>query len=99
MTSKTVLITGASSGIGKETARTLVGEGYTVYTVARRVDKMDDLQAMGCIPLRMDIAREEDVTGVIEHIEREHGGVDILINNAGFGTQGSVEETTLEDAR
>ena len=99
MTNKTVLITGASSGIGKETAKQLVAEGYTVYAAARRVEKMEDLKELGCIPLKMDISKEEDVVAVVEKISDEQGGVDILVNNAGFGTQGSVEETTLEDAR
>ena len=99
MTNKTVLITGASSGIGKEMAKQLVAEGYAVYTAARRVEKMDDLKELGCVPLRMDITREGDITAVVDRIRDERGGVDILINNAGFGTQGSIEETTLEDAR
>lgn len=99
MTDKTVLITGASSGIGKETARTLASQGYTVYTAARRVEKMENLKELGCIPLGMDISEEEDVVAVVDRVRSERGGVDILINNAGFGTQGSVEETTLEDAR
>ncbi len=99
MTNKTVLITGASSGIGKETAKQLIAHGYTVYTAARRVAKMDDLKELGCVPLRMDITKEADVTAVVNRINEAQGGVDILINNAGFGTQGSIEETTLEDAR
>lgn len=97
--SKTVLVTGASSGIGKETAKTLASQGHTVYAAARRLENMEDLKAFGCIPLKMDITSDEDVMGVVAQIERNHGGVDILINNAGFGTQGSVEETTIEDAR
>ena len=99
MTSKTVLITGASAGIGKETAKQLVEKGYVVYTAARRVENMEDLKDLGCVPLKMDITREEDIVAVVERIREEQGGVDILINNAGFGTQGSVEETTLDDAR
>ena len=99
MTSKTVLITGASSGIGKETAKHLAAEGYTVYTAARRLEKMEDLRELGCIPLKMDISKEEDIAAVVERIRDERGGIDILVKNAGFGTQGSVEETTLEDAR
>ena len=99
MKNKTVLITGASSGIGKETAKQLVAGGYTVYTAARRVEKMDDLKARGCVPLKMDITKEEDIVAAVNRIREEQGGVDILINNAGFGTQGSIEETTLEDAR
>lgn len=99
MSKKTVLITGASSGIGNATARTLIGEGFAVYVAARRVEKMKDLEDLGCIPLKMDITNDEDVVNVVERIKREQGGVDILINNAGFSVQGSVEETALEDAR
>ncbi len=99
MTNKTVLITGASSGIGKETATQLIAEGYTVYAAARRVENMDDLKELGCVPLKMDISKDQDIIRVVETIRAEQGGVDILINNAGFGTQGSVEETTLDDAR
>lgn len=99
MAQKTVLITGASAGIGKETAKRLVLNGYTVYTAARRVEKMDDLKALGCVPLKMDITSEEDIASVVQRIRKEQGGVDILVNNAGFGTQGSIEETSLEDAR
>ena len=99
MTSKTVLITGASAGIGKATAKQLIAKGYTVYAAARRLEKMDDLRELGCVPLRMDITNEDDITSSVDRIREERGGVDILINNAGFGTQGSIEETSLEDAR
>ena len=98
MTKETVLVTGASSGIGKATAKTLIGEGHTVYGVARRLEKMDDLKELGGIPLKMDITEEDEVVAVVEQIEREQGGVDILINNAGCALYGSVEETTMDDA-
>ena len=99
MNRQTVLITGASSGIGKETAKTLIGEGYTVYAAARRLEKMDDLKKLGGIPLKMDITKEDEMVAVVEQIKRDHGGVDILINNAGCALYGAVEETTIEDAR
>ena len=99
MSQKTVLVTGASSGIGKETAKTLLAKGYTVYAAARRIEKMADLKPLGGIPLKMDITKDEAVVAAVQQIERENGGVDILINNAGFATYGSVEETPLDDAR
>ncbi len=96
---KTVLITGASSGMGKETARKLIGEGYTVYTAARRIEKMKDLEELGATPLAMDITVEEQVTAAVDRINAEQGGVDILINNAGFGSYGAMEDTAIDDAR
>ena len=96
---KVILITGASAGIGKDAARTLIQQGYTVYAAARRVDKMEDLKQLGGLPLKMDITSEEEVTTAFETIRKKHGGVDILINNAGFAHQGPVEEVTIDEAR
>jgi len=98
-TMKTVLITGASSGIGKETAKKLLSEGYTVYAAARRVDKMRDLEELGATTLAMDIAKDEDIVAVVERVGAERGGIDVLINNAGFGMYGAMEDTSLDDAR
>lgn len=96
---KTVLVTGASSGIGKATARRLLADGYTVYAAARRLEKMDDLAALGGRPIRMDITSDEDVRAAVARIEAEAGGVDVLVNNAGFATYGAMEDTSIEDAR
>lgn len=96
---KVALVTGASSGIGKATANQLINDGLTVYVAARRVEKMKDLEAMGAIAIKMDVTKEEDMVAGIEQIKRENGGVDVLVNNAGYAIYGSVEETTLEEAR
>lgn len=93
------MITGASSGIGKETAKRLLQEGYVVYAAARRVEQMRDLEDMGATLLRMDVTREEDIVAGVERIGEERGGADILVNNAGFGLYGPVEETPLDAAR
>lgn len=95
----TILVTGASSGMGKETAMRLLRDGHTVYVAARRLEQMQDLQALGAIVLKMDITREEDIVAAVQTITAGHGGVDVLINNAGFGMFGSVEETSIADAR
>ncbi|TAA36365.1 SDR family NAD(P)-dependent oxidoreductase [Pseudoxanthomonas winnipegensis] len=94
-----ILVTGASSGIGKATARKLLQQGHTVYVAARRVEAMQDLQAQGAIPLRMDITQEADVAAVVERIQKENGALDVLVNNAGYAIYGSVEETSIDDAR
>ncbi|MEM6278605.1 MAG: oxidoreductase [Verrucomicrobiota bacterium] len=96
---KVVLITGASSGIGKETARQLVREGHTVYGAARRLEKMEDLKADGIIPLAMDITQPEQIESVVKEILDREGRIDVLVNNAGYGLYGAVEDIPIEDAR
>lgn len=95
----TILVTGASSGIGKATALRLLQQGHTVYVAARRVEAMAGLADMGAIPLRMDITIEADVSSVVARIIRDHGALDVLVNNAGYAIYGAVEDTSLEDAR
>ncbi len=99
MGTQTVLITGASSGIGKAAARDLSQAGFKVYAVARRLEQMQELTAHGVTTLKMDITSDDDIDQVISQIAEETGGVDILVNNAGFATQGPVEEMPMEDAR
>ena len=96
---KVALVTGASSGMGKAFAKALLAEGMTVYAAARRVEKMADLAGFGGIPLKMDVTQEDDLQAAVTRIEQDHGGVDILINNAGFGMYGAMEDTSLDDAR
>ena len=98
-TKKVVLITGASSGIGKETALQLIKEGYTVYGAARRVEKMADLGKAGGQAIQMDVTNEAQLVSGVDQIIREQGKIDVLVNNAGYGSYGSVEETPLADAR
>lgn len=97
--SKVVLITGASSGMGKETAHLLLKNGFEVYAVARRTEKMEDLKKEGAHVLKMDITQDEDIQNVVNKIMQDKGRIDILINNAGFGMYGAMEDTKIEDAR
>ena len=98
-TKKVALVTGTSSGIGKATAQQLIRDGFIVYVVARRVEKMNDLVEQGAISIKMDIIIEEDVQKVVDQISKEQGRIDVLVNNAGYAIYGSVEETTIEEAR
>lgn len=91
----TVLVTGASSGMGKATAERLLRDGFTVWAVARRVEEMRDLEKLGATVVAVDVTREADLVGLVERI----GGVDVLVNNAGFGLYGAVEDVTVADAR
>ncbi len=99
MKKQVVLITGASSGIGKATAIKMLKAGYRVYVAARRVEKMQDLESLGAIALKMDITNEQDLLQVIDTIRQKDEGIDILVNNAGYAIYGAVEDTSIEDAR
>ena len=96
---KTVLVTGASAGIGKATAIYLAQNGYNVYGAARRMEKMQDLKAYGIKPIALDITKDKSITACVEQIFKEAGSIDILVNNAGFGSYGSIEDVSMEDAR
>lgn len=96
---KVILITGASSGMGKEAAIKLINEGHIVYTVARRVDQMEDLKALGGHPMKMDVTDENDIQHVVDFIIRKEERIDVLWNNAGYGLYGSVEDVPLAEAR
>lgn len=96
---KTVLVTGASAGIGKATAILLAQHGYQVYGAARRMEKMEDLKAYGIKPIALDITNENSVEDGISQILKESEGIDILVNNAGFGLEGAIEDIPMKDAR
>ncbi len=96
---KIALVTGASAGIGKATVKQLLKDGLIVYAAARRLEKMRDLEELGAYPIKMDITIEEDVQNVVDTIRKNHGSVDVLVNNAGYAIYGSVEEIPIDQAR
>src|SRR5258707_10131113 len=88
---KVCLVTGASSGIGHAAALELLRAGYTVYSVARRVERMDDIRAAGGHVLALDISNEADIERVVKTILDGQGRIDVLVNSAGIGNHGSIE--------
>ncbi len=96
---KVILITGASSGIGKETAIKLIQEGHVVYGAARRVEQMQDFVELGGRALKLDVSDEQQIVNSVKQIVQEQGGIDVLINNAGYGLYGAVEDVSIKDAK
>ncbi len=96
---KVVLITGASSGIGLETAKLLAQNGFIVYGAARRLDKMQDLKAEGIRLLAMDVTDETSMVKGVQEILQAEKRIDILINNAGYGSYGALEDVPISEAK
>src|SRR5689334_15487653 len=102
---KVIVITGASSGIGRETALLLGREGARVVLVARRHARLEDIRneiekyGSTALSLALDLAQPENVQRMIEETRRRFGRIDVLINNAAFGFFGTVENTSLSVAR
>jgi short-subunit dehydrogenase len=94
-----VLITGASAGIGKETAKLLLENGYIVYGAARRLEAMEDLRQLGAGILRMDITDDGSVQQTVAAVIGAESRIDVLINNAGYGSTGALEDVPLAEAR
>lgn len=96
---KVALVTGGSSGIGEATARELADAGFVVYPAARRVDRMAGLAELGMHPVGMDVTDDASMQAGVERIIAEQGRIDVLVNNAGYGSYGAVEDVPLEEAR
>jgi NAD(P)-dependent dehydrogenase (short-subunit alcohol dehydrogenase family) len=98
-TSRAVLVTGCSSGIGRATAERLAAEGWTVYATARRPETLRDLEARGCRTLALDVTDEASMQAAVAAIEGEHGAVAALVNNAGYSQSGAIETVPIEKVR
>ncbi len=92
------LITGASSGIGREFARLLAARGWDLIVAARSTDKLyelrDELSNVHVRVITIDLSREQDAYDLYEHLQEEH--IDMLINNAGFGAYGFFADVPLQ---
>ena len=99
MEKKVILLTGASSGIGYQTAEFLAKQGHIIYGAARRVEKMEPLKEYGVKPIQLDVTVQESIDKAVESIIEAEGRIDVLVNNAGYGSYGAIEDVTIEEAR
>ncbi len=98
-TTKVALVTGASSGIGEATARELASAGLIVYAAARRTERMRELTTLGIHPIALDVTDDASMQQVVDTIIGEQGRLDVLVNNAGYGSYGALEDVPMEEAR
>jgi NAD(P)-dependent dehydrogenase (short-subunit alcohol dehydrogenase family) len=97
--SKAVLVTGCSSGIGRATALALARAGFPVWASARKAGSLGELERAGCRVLELDVTDEQSRAAAVRRVEAEHGAVGVLVNNAGHGGGGPVEEVPLDIVR
>jgi NAD(P)-dependent dehydrogenase (short-subunit alcohol dehydrogenase family) len=93
--SKAVLVTGCSSGIGHATALALARAGFPVWASARKAGSLGELERAGCRVVELDVTDEQSRAAAVRRVEAEHGAVGVLVNNAGHGGGGPVEEVPL----
>jgi NAD(P)-dependent dehydrogenase (short-subunit alcohol dehydrogenase family) len=98
-TSRAVLITGCSTGIGRATAERLARNGHTVYATARRPESIAGLESAGCRTLALDVTDEGSMQAAVRTVEEAEGAVGVLVNNAGYSQSGAVESVSMDDVR
>jgi NAD(P)-dependent dehydrogenase (short-subunit alcohol dehydrogenase family) len=99
MTASTVLITGASSGIGRACAEVFRDAGFTVFATARTAEAAAALTDEGFHGLVLDVTRPDSALSAVRLAEAHTGRLDVLVNNAGYGVHGPMEEVTVEDLK
>jgi len=94
-----VLITGCSSGLGRAMAIEFAKQGHTVFATARRAEDIQDLASEELTPLQLDVTNAASIAAALEKVKEHAGGVDLLVNNAGFGLMGPLLELPLNEVR
>ena len=97
--SKAVLVTGCSSGIGAATAAELAARGWRVYATARRPETLNDLRERGCETLALDVTDESSMRAAVDAVNEAEGAIGVLVNNAGYSQSGALETLPLEQVR
>ena len=97
--SKAILITGCSTGIGRAAALRLASRGHNVYASARKLEAISELADAGCKTLALDVCDEASMRAAVERIEQAEGAVGVVVNNAGYGQAGAIEDVSMDAAR
>ena len=95
--SQVVLITGCSTGIGRDLAQRLTQAGYTVVATARKIETLDSLQA--ALKLELDVTQSQSIRQAVDSVIERFGCIDVLVNNAGYAIRGAIEEVPVEQAQ
>ena len=96
---RVAIVTGASAGIGKQIVRRMLHESWIVYGGARRLDQMSDIASEGAQVLPLDVADERIMSGFVRSVLAAEGRIDALVNNAGYGSYGALEDVPIAEAR
>jgi NAD(P)-dependent dehydrogenase (short-subunit alcohol dehydrogenase family) len=99
MKPQVILVTGCSSGIGRATAVEAAQRGHRVFASARRLEDLADLQARGIDTVRLDVTDATSVADAVAEVLARAARIDALVNNAGYGQYGAVEDVTAEEWR
>jgi NAD(P)-dependent dehydrogenase (short-subunit alcohol dehydrogenase family) len=99
MTKPVAIVTGASSGIGDAVCRALQDNGFQVYAAARRLELMSGLADDGVHVVPVDVTDDASMVALVDRVLVDAGRIDVLVNNAGYGSYGAVEDVPLEEAR
>jgi NAD(P)-dependent dehydrogenase (short-subunit alcohol dehydrogenase family) len=99
MSEQVVLVTGGSGGIGMATATLFAARGFVTYATDRSGLHAAELESLGCRPVKMDVTDEDSIRVGVDLIRRQHGGIDILVNCAGYSQGGLIENVSLSAFR
>lgn len=96
---RAALVTGASGGIGGETVKLLAADGWTVYAGARKAEDRAELERQGLKSVALDVTDDASMRAAVDTVLSESGRIDLLVNNAGYGLYGPLEELDMDDLR